>query len=512
MPRMPDDPKALADDVRTLHRLGYAQELARRMSGFSNYALSLSIICILAGGVTSFHLGYGSVGGAALGLGWPLVCAFALVVALTMGQVASAFPTAGGLYPWAAILGGRGWGWAVAWFNLLGLVTVLAAINVGTFEFVARAFFADYEPAGWVRFAAVAAVTLSQAALNHLGIRVVTWLTDFSGWWILVVAAALTIALLLFAPTFEPARLVRFDNFSGLPAGDPVWPRTESLAWLFLLGFLLPAYTVTGFDASAHASEETVGAALRVPQGIVRSVLVSGVAGWIMLAAIVLAIPDLAEAAEQGTQVFYHIVTAVLPPWLALVLFAGIAVAQYLCGLATVTSASRMTYAFARDGGLPASARLRTVSPRYRTPAAAIWTAAVAAVLFTLNTPVYETITAVCTILLYISYVVPTALGLWAFGRTWTELGPWHLGRWYRPLAVLCVFGCVGLIILGMQPPNEQAAWVVGGVTLALAAGWFLGARHHFPGPPHGVLTLQRRVEIAAAERAVHEAGPEAGM
>ncbi|HND56238.1 MAG TPA: hypothetical protein PLV92_27665, partial [Pirellulaceae bacterium] len=105
----------IADDVRTLERLGYAQELARRMSGFSNLAISMSIICILAGGITSFHLGYASVGGAAIGIGWPLACLFSLIVALTMGQVASSFPTAGGLYHWSAILGGRGWGWATAW-------------------------------------------------------------------------------------------------------------------------------------------------------------------------------------------------------------------------------------------------------------------------------------------------------------------------------------------------------------------------------------------------------------
>lgn len=133
-------PPSIADDVHTLHRMGYAQELARRMSGFSNLAISLSIICILAGGITSFHLGFCSVGGAAIGIGWPLACLFSLTVALTMGQVASAFPTAGGLYHWAAILGGRGWGWATAWFNLAGLVTVLAAINVGTFQFGAGSF------------------------------------------------------------------------------------------------------------------------------------------------------------------------------------------------------------------------------------------------------------------------------------------------------------------------------------------------------------------------------------
>src|SRR5918992_757804 len=130
-----DQSEVIREDERTLRQLGYAQELHRRMSGFSNFAVSLSIICILAGGITSFHVGFGSVGGAAIGLGWPLVCLFSLTVALTMGQVASAFPTAGGLYHWAAILGGRGWGWATAWFNLAGLITVLAAINVGMYVF-----------------------------------------------------------------------------------------------------------------------------------------------------------------------------------------------------------------------------------------------------------------------------------------------------------------------------------------------------------------------------------------
>src|SRR5437870_8235314 len=135
-PPPPNRQQLLADDEKTLQRLGYAQELSRRMSGFSNYAISLSIICILAGGITSFQVGFCSVGGAAIGLGWPLACCFSLVVAATMAQVASAFPTAGGLYHWASILGGRRWGWLTAWFNLIGLVTVLAAINAGAWDFV----------------------------------------------------------------------------------------------------------------------------------------------------------------------------------------------------------------------------------------------------------------------------------------------------------------------------------------------------------------------------------------
>src|SRR5262245_66280909 len=107
-------------DVKELHSLGYAQELSRRMSGFSNFAISFSIICILAGGITAFAAGFSSVGGASIGIGWPVGGLFALIVAFAMGQIASAFPTAGGLYHWSSILGGRAWGWATAWFNLLG--------------------------------------------------------------------------------------------------------------------------------------------------------------------------------------------------------------------------------------------------------------------------------------------------------------------------------------------------------------------------------------------------------
>ncbi|HEV3449121.1 MAG TPA: amino acid permease [Gemmataceae bacterium] len=160
----------VTEDVRTLHALGYRQELWRRMSAFSNYAISLSIICILAGGVTSFHLGLCSVGGASIGLGWPLASLLALAFAATMGQLASAFPTAGGLYHWAAILGGRGWGWATAWFNLAGLITVLAAINVGTYLFVQGALgpWLGFNPG---EFSEAKRMMIQIAGVHHHGLR-----------------------------------------------------------------------------------------------------------------------------------------------------------------------------------------------------------------------------------------------------------------------------------------------------------------------------------------------------
>jgi len=273
---------------------------------------------------------------------------------------------------------------------------------------------------------------------NHLGIRLTTKLIDFSGYLIFAVSSLLTLVLLFYSPRIELERLVTFTNYSG-DAGGGVWPQTSNMFLLFLLGLMLPAYTITGFDASAHTSEETIDAARQVPKGIVNSVIWSGVFGWAMLVAVVLAFPNMNDAAAKGANAFFWMMDTVLPAPLKIALYIGIGISQYLCGLATVTSASRMTYAFARDRGLPASGSLRSVSHKYRTPVSAIWVVSILSVAFTVYTPVYSTITAVCVIFLYISYVIPTALGLFAYGRTWTRMGPWTLGKWYRVVAGLCM-------------------------------------------------------------------------
>lgn len=503
----------IAEDVRTLHSLGYAQELLRRMSGFSNFAVSFSIICIVSGGINSFHLGFNTVGGAAIGLGWPLSSLLSLLFAVAMGQIASAFPTAGGLYHWGAILGGKGWGWVTAWFNLVGLITVLAAINVGTYLFTVGSLgpLVGFIPGAMdpalnllVQVIGVSIITFSQAFFNHRGIRLTTKLTDFSGYLIFAVATLLTVVLLFYAPGIELSRLFTFTNYSGEP-GAGVWPPASNLAYLFLLSLLLPAYTITGFDASAHVSEETIGAARRVPKGMINSVLWSGVFGWAMLSAFVLAFPDMNDAAAQGANMFFWLMDSVLPVPLKIALYIGIAIAQYLCGLATVTSASRMTYAFARDGGLPLSSRLRSISFKYRTPVTAIWVVSILSVAFTVYTPVYSTITAVCVIFLYISYLIPISLGLFAYGRTWTRMGPWSIGGWYRVVAAICVFGCIVLIYIGVQPPNEKALSITLGALVLTAIVWFSFERQHFQGPPQGVMIQQRQAAIEEAERAVGE-------
>jgi amino acid transporter len=321
--------------------------------------------------------------------------------------------------------------------------------------------------------------------------------------------------LLAFAPTHDFSRLWTFTNFSG-EAGGNVWPQSDSLVYLFALSLLLPIYTITGYDASAHTSEETYKAAHSVPRGIIHSVLWSSLAGWVMLWAMVIAIPDMAEGAKQGWNVFFYMMGAVMPGWLAKLLFLFILIAQFLCGLATVTSASRMIFAFARDGGLPFISKwVSKVSPRFRTPVAAIWTGAVLEFLFVWmaqtvsigGTNIYTIVVNATLIFLFLSFTVPIALGFFAIGTSkWPKMGPWDMGiPLYRFFAILSVL-CMGLIIyIAVQPPNDKVLWITL-VFLALTAlVWVLFENKRFQGPPVGEMIKKRQAEILAAEKAVGE-------
>ena len=496
---------AASDDIKTLHKMGYAQELARNMSHFSNFAISFSIICILSGGINSLAQATSGVGGAAVGIGWLVGGGCALLFSLGMAQIASAYPTAGGLYHWSSILGGRFWGWLTAWFNLIGIVTVLAAINVGTYYFFIGSFapMLGIEDTYVTKVTFMALITGAHALINHLGIRTTTRLTDFSGYLILFGAILLTGSLLVFSKGHDISRLWTFSNFSG-DAGGGVWPATTSIPMLFLLGLLLPIYTLTGYDASAHTSEETLSAAKKVPTAIIHSVFWAVLFAWLFSSAFVMAIPDMAEAAAQGWNVFFWVMDQTVPPALKMTIYGIILIAQFICGLATVTSLSRMIFAFARDNGLPFSSALKKVSPKWRVPVAAIWTGAVLAVLFVAYADAYSVAVAVTSITLYASYAMPIAAGLFAYGKKWTTMGPFNIGPIFRVVAVLCIVIAGGIFFIGVQPPNDKALVFLGAIGAITLAVWFLVENKRFKGPPVSEEEVAlRQAQIAAAEAAV---------
>ncbi len=487
-------------DVKILHEMGYAQELTRRMGAFQNFAISFAIICIVAGGITAFPAALSSGGGAAIGIIWPLGSLFALIVAAAMGQIASAYPTAGGIYHWSSLLGGRGYGWAGAWFNLLGLIFVVASVNFGLYNLFRDLFLAqvlgwdvapwtstgDFSEGWWRQTGFIVTVTIVQAIINHYFLRLTTVLTDFSGYLILATTVLLTIALLAFmghSPDFS--RLTSYTNFTGETGGN-VWPAYAMPMFAILgLGLLHAVYTITGFDASAHTSEETRNAPVEVPKGMIRSVFWSFLFGYFMVCAFVLALPDQTDAsgkvvdgvsagAAQGWASFnWLMANSPMPQFLRALLIIGIVVSNFLCALAGLTSMSRMMYAFARDGGLPASGVLRSVSPTTRTPGPAIWAGGVLAVLATLYGDAFIVLSTGCAVFLYISYLMPVAAAMLSeMGGHWKHKGPFNLGGASIPVALLAIIGCAVLITVGVVPPQQKVGYLIVIGLLAMAGLW----------------------------------------
>ncbi|MBN8657321.1 MAG: amino acid permease [Anaerolineae bacterium] len=474
--------KSQAHDKQVLHKLGYAQELSRRMSGFSNFAISFSIICILAGGISAFPAAFNALGSGGAFLIWLVGGVLAMSVAFGMGQIASSFPTAGGLYHWSSHLGGKFWGWATAWFNLIGLVCVVSSVDVLLYT----VFFKDLllatvlgvDVSGWGTTQQTIFLVIalgSQALLNHYFIGITTKLTDLSGYVILGLTVVLIITLFAFSSVpLDFTRLWTFQNVTGDAGGAVVPFRTESVALAFLLGLSYVCYTITGFDASAHTSEETQDAQVNVPKGMWTAVFWSWVFGLVAVAAYVLTMPSLEEAHAAGWGSFFYMWgSSNMPQWLSVFLAVGMVLVNYVCALAGLTSTSRMMYAFARDGGLPASKTLANVSTKYRTPGTAVWVSAILAFASTLYAPAYLILAVACAVFLYISMVMPVAAGLLAEGGAkWKEKGPFNLGGLSKPNAVLATIFGITLAVSGFFPPNEKVFYFTIVFVVALLAFW----------------------------------------
>jgi amino acid transporter len=517
--------KSAEHDKQVLHKMGYAQELSRRMGGFSNFAISFSIICILAGGISAFPLAFNSTGAGGAFIGWLAGGAFSLLVSFSMGQIASAYPTAGGLYHWGSILGGKFWGWMTAWFNLLGLLFVVSSVDVAVYQVFFRdlllgaTFGVDVSGFGfWHQTVALLVILTSQALLNHYGIKLTTLITDMSGYLIFGLTVVLIISLFVFSPVaLDFSRLTHFANYTG-DAGGGVVPATSSVALAFFFGLIYVMYTITGFDASGHTSEETHDAQVNVPRGMWTSVFYSWIFGLALVAAFVLTMPDLDAAAGSGFGAWFSHVwgASLMPVALKMILAVGIFLVNYACGLACVTSASRMMYAFARDGGLPASGFLSHISTSTRTPTYAIWVSSILALItsytgnigkaFGLQVDIFLVLATACAVFLYISYIIPVVAGIFAEGKTWKEKGPFNLGAWSKPIAVVASIGVFALATTGFFPPNTPVLYLTIAMVVILPIIWVAGENKRFHGVPTGEKIKERQKAIADIEKKYGEA------
>ncbi|WP_232666378.1 amino acid permease [Pseudonocardia sp. TRM90224] len=487
-------------DEAILHRLGYAQVLYREMGGFSNFAISFTIISILAGCLTSYYLAWNYGGPIAVTWGWLLVGVFCVLVAMAMGEIASAMPTAGALYFWASKLGGPAWGWFTGWFNLVGQIAVTAAIDYGAALFTTALLnllfptlvspASDYPTV----FATFTVIVILHIALNLANVNLLAKLNTISAWWHMIGVAIIVVILFAVPDSHQSAGFVfgEWINNSGFADG--------AVIYIFGLGLLMAQYTVTGYDASAHMSEETRQASRTAAIGMVMAVVASVVFGFILLVAVTFAVQDVDAVSAAGGLAPIVIFTGALGEDVTKLVLLIVCVAQFFCGTASLTSASRMLFAFSRDRAVPFSGIWRKVAVN-RVPVNAVIVIAVIAWALMLPTLLngvvgYAVGTSIAVIGLYIAFGLPILLRIKAGDKF--QKGAWTLGNHYKWISTISVVWigiiCI-LFLLPISPKGipgaEDFSWesvnyapitVLG--ALILFGGWFfLSAKHWFKGP-----------------------------
>jgi len=504
------------DDERRLAELGYKQELNRSWSSFSNFAISFSIISILAGCFTTFAQGWNNGGPIAISIGWPLISAFILIIGLCMSELASAYPTSGGIYWWASKLGGAKAGFYTGWLNLIGLLAVTASVGYGAASFlnvligsISSDYGTSFMGGDYLKqqFFWFAVLMIFVTVINIFGGHLLAIINNVSVWWH-VFGAAIVVGILIFIPENHQSLKWMYTtqiNNSGF---------SDNSYWFYVLplGFLLTQYTITGFDASAHLSEETHGAHMAAARGIWQSIFYSAVGGYILLMAFLYAATntdyinsfDPAVNPYGGGSIIALLFTA-LGNGAAFKLVMIITTSgQIFCVAACLTSCSRMMYAFSRDGAVPGGRLWKKVN-KHRVPLNAVLVSALIGVIITLpalyKSPTgaptaFYAVVSVAVIGLYLAFLIPIYLR-WKMGDKFVG-GQWTLGNKYKwmnlvavaEIAIISVYFILPFTPTGV-PGNKDFTWtavnyapiLTFGVLIILWIWWHMSVKNWFKGP-----------------------------
>ncbi len=526
------DTTELSQDEQRLAELGYKQELHRSWSGFSNFAISFSIISILAGCFTTFAVGWNNGGPVAIAWGWPIISVFILIIGLCMSELVSAYPTSGGIYWWACKLGGAKAGYYTGWLNLIGLLAIDASVAYGcaTFFDLTMSTFSTSWASGYSLtrvFAIFVVVLILVALVNIFSSHLLAILNNISVWWHVGGATAVVLILLLIPKHHASVSSVftHTVNNTGFFAGH-----THGFGFLLYvlpLSVILTQYTITGYDASAHLSEETKSAANSAARGIWQSIFYSAIGGWILLLAFLFAVQDEGAVTKGGGGVALIFAQALTSKWAGTILLISTA-GQFFCTVACMTSTTRMLYAFSRDGAGPGGQYWSKLNSK-RVPVYGVVLSAVLAVLLTLPALVKVTVNgapvpvaffavvSIGVIGLYVAFAIPIFLR-WKAGSNFIP-GAWTLGSKYKWMCVVAVVEIAVTSVIALLPTspggipgNKAFAWkfvnytpiVVLGALFLLWIAWHVSVKNWFTGPR---TTVDLPVGITAADEISLERG-----
>ncbi|KAG0212189.1 hypothetical protein BGX28_006735 [Mortierella sp. GBA30] len=495
------------EDEARLAGLGYKQNMKRQFSGLQNFGFTLTNSSVLIGIVPLFGFGMATGGPLAIIWGWLLVAFFVMFIGLGMAEICSTFPTAGGLYFWTAKLGGPKWGpmfsWYEAWFNLLGQFagcsgSVLAAATF--MNTLIAVWEPSYVPDGKKNFYIMAALMFLAGVINTAGGRALKVASLVSVFVHIVGTIVIIIVVLVGAPKLQTAKFVftDFEDFTGYTTASNASP-----VFVFLLGLLQSQWSMLGYDASAHMSEETEKSYVNGPRGILMSIFASVMIGLGLALALTFGIQDYEAtmgsafgaapkifidcAGEKGGSVLIFIIV-----------FAG-----FLCGVATVAANSRMLYAFARDGGLPFSPYWTVLNKRTQMPLRLVWLSVVVIIILALpslgSTATLSAISGISIIGFTTSYAIPILLRITIGSSTFVQR-EFNLGRYSKPIGwVACIWTAFIFVIFNLPqtwPVSNVDTFnytpaAVGFLLVFTTTSWFLSARHWFKGPVSEIALLE---------------------
>lgn len=487
-----------ASDDKMLSALGYKQEFKRDFTMLESFAVSFSVLGLLPSiaSTLGYGLGYAGTGGAIWG--WIIASLFIQTTAFSMAELCSSMPTAGGLYYAAAVMAPEGWGpfasWIVGWSNTLAFLSGPCSLNYALADMLVTAgqiAYPTYQPQDWHIYLTLLALLVVQGLVAMQSTWFIGWVNKIGSVWNFV----LVIIFLIWLPVGSintPKTNNSHDVWTTFDNGTE-WP----VGWATIMGFLTATFTMAGYDAPFHLSEEASNANIAGPRAIVltaQSGMYLGFASMLVIVYTVKNIPDVVSG--QYGQPFGSLCLQVLGQKAGLGLFALSMVAQFFCGQACVVAAARIVFAFARDGALPFSSFWATVNRHTRTPVNATWgivvLAAVVGALLFAGPVAIGAVFSIGAIGQYTSFTLPVALKLF-FGHDRFRPGPWHLGRFSRPVNALATAWWLILLpafcfpaVRGADLTLQTMNWtclMYGGPLVIVTIYWIVSARKWFKGP-----------------------------
>jgi amino acid transporter len=460
-------------DDQMLEQFGYRQELKRTLGYFSAFALSFSVISVTTGLFANYGSGL-QAGGPAFIWTWLIVGAGQFLVALVFAQLAGKIPLSGYAYQWTRHLAGERLGWWAGWIMIVQFIAGMSGGCYAMANYLAP--YLGLPNTGRNVVGITVAILFTISLINHYGIRLASLVNDFS-------VGAEILGTIFIGFVLLALALMRKSHPVSFLLTHPAQPAGWAYLPAFMSSALMSAWSIGGFEAAANVAEETLMPQKRIPMAILVSEVASVLLGFPVLAGFTLAIPSLAVASHHATPLLY-IMNANLAPWATNCTMLLVFLSIFACGLANITTLSRMVWAMARDGQLPASRWLARVSAR-KVPANAIWTVALIAAVFTCWAQIETVITGICTITMYLVYGIVVAAALWesSKGVRGHEDPGNHPVNASRPLCIAALLWI--LLLLGMIS-LPRASWINVAATVAslgVGAIWYVWGR---PKPGQG--------------------------